>query len=54
MERGVVALFGETKMATSDLLKAFVNQYNIPFYTWSYPRNDEMSLQNVESGESSK
>lgn len=37
MERGVVALFGETTMLASDSLKQFVNAYNIPFFTWSYP-----------------
>ncbi len=43
MERGVLALFGETSMAASDSLKSIVNQYNIPFYTWSYPKNDEIT-----------
>ena len=37
MERGVLALFGETSMFTTDSIKSFVNYYNIPFYTWSYP-----------------
>ena len=49
MERGVVALFGETTMLTSDSLKQFVNAYNIPFFTWSYPNlktNDFVDFNN--------
>ena len=37
MERGVLALFGETSMLSLDSLKSFVNTYNIPFFTWTYP-----------------
>ena len=50
MERGVLALFGDASMAAADSLKSFVNQYNIPFFTWSYPKNDE--LMNVISASS--
>lgn len=49
MERGVLALFGETSMFTTDSIKSFVNHYNIPFYTWSYPNlNTETTTPNDE------
>jgi len=40
MSRGVLALFGETNMFTAESIKSFVNHYNIPFFTWTYPNSD--------------
>lgn len=55
MERGVLALFGETSMLTSDSIKTFVNSYNIPFFTWSYPNlkySDFFDLNKIENDQS--
>jgi len=40
MSRGVLAIFGETNMFTAESIKSFVNHYNIPFFTWTYPTSD--------------
>ncbi len=48
MKRGVLGIFGETNMFTLDSVKSFVTYYNVPFYTWSYPNSDSLSI-NQES-----
>lgn len=41
MERGVLAIFAEASVQSSESLRSFVNYYNIPFFTWSYPDTKE-------------
>jgi hypothetical protein len=49
MSRGVLALFGGLNLSSYNSIKSFVDFYNIPFFTWSYPlyENDVYYLKNV-------
>ena len=37
MANGVVAIFADLNVATLNSIRSFVNNYNIPFFTWTYP-----------------
>lgn len=51
MERGVLAIFAESNIPSSESLSSFVNFYNIPFFTWSYPnkKNEELNDKKFEA-----
>ena len=48
MERGALAIFGEADLATSNSLRSFVNYYNVPFFTWSYPAFNDFNVDYIE------
>jgi hypothetical protein len=48
MERGALAIFGEADLSTSNSLRSFVNYYNVPFFTWSYPTLNDFNADHIE------
>ena len=51
MEKGVLAIFSEISFNNYDSVNTFVNYYNIPFLTWSYPNRNEENLDKKLSAE---
>ena len=55
MSQGAVAIFGDLNVASLNSIRSFVNNHNIPFFSWSYPsyENEEIQFTDLKSKEES-